>query len=245
MSQTRIYPTRRGAAHAAAVQFVATAERALTMRERFAVALSGGSTPRDLYQLLSTEEYASSIDWQKVHVFWGDERCVPLSDPENNAHMARETLLNHVPIPVSNIHRVESELEPEAAARDYEKTLRTYFTERGMKEPHFDLLLLGMGAEGHTASMFPGSPALHETQRWVMAVYVEKLKSWRVTLTPVALNAAAKVIFLIAGEEKAQALKAVLSEPKQPGLYPAQIINPRQGEVLWILDQPAASLINT
>ncbi len=215
------------------------------MRERFAVALSGGSTPRDLFRLLSTDEYSSSIDWQRVHVFWGDERCVPLDDKDNNAHMARETLLNHVPIPVPNIHRVESQLEPEAAAQDYEKTLRAYFSERGLKEARFDLLLLGMGGEGHTASMFPGSPALHETQRWVMPVYVEKLSSWRITLTPPALNAAAKVIFLIAGEEKAPAVKAVLGDPKQPDLYPAQIINPPQGEVLWILDQPAASLIES
>ena len=240
MTQLRVYPTRNAVAQAAAAQFVAAAERAQTARERFAVALSGGNTPRDLFRTL-VDDYGTTIDWVHTHVFWGDERCVPLDDVENNAHMARQTLLDHVQIPMNNIHRIQTELDPKAAAADYERTLHQYFGARGLQQPRFDLVLLGLGPEGHTASMFPGSPALHETERWVSEVYVEKLDSWRVTLTPVALNAATKVIFLVVGEEKAGILKQVLSDPKQPDLYPAQIIDPPQGQVLWIADEAAAS----
>jgi len=184
------------------------------------------------------------VDWKNVHVFWGDERCVPLNDAENNAHMARETLLDHVPVPVTNIHRIQSQLPPEEAALDYEKTLRQFFNSRDMKLPRFDLVLLGLGAEGHTASLFPGSPLITERERWAAAVYVEKMKSWRITLTPVALNAASKVIFTVIGEEKAQAVKQILSEPKQPNLLPAQIVDPPEGQVVWIADKAAASLVN-
>jgi len=244
MSQVRVYPTRNAAAHAAAVQFVAAAERAVTTRERFTVALSGGTTPRDVYHLLSADSTYEGVEWRKVRVFWGDERCVPYNDPQNNAHMAREALLNHVQIPVHNIHRVQTELPPEQAADDYEQTMRSYFAERGMNQPRFDFMMLGMGAEGHTASLFPNSPLLHETERWVAATYVEPLDSWRVTLTPVALNAASKIVFLVVGEDKAEALKRVLSEPKQPDLYPAQIVDPPQGQVTWIVDKAAAALID-
>ncbi len=244
MTLVRVYPTRSAAAHAAAAQFVATAEKALTTHGRFTVALAGGNTPRDVYRLLASDEYAPMVDWVHTQIFWGDERSVPQGDPENNGRMARETLLNHVPIPVNNIHRIQSQLPPEDAAQDYEKTLRDYFAARGLNQPRFDLVLLGMGAEGHTASLFPHSPLLTERQRWVAAVYVEAMRMWRITLTPPALNAASKVIFLVAGEEKAQAIKAVLGEPKQPDLYPAQIVDPPQGQVLWILDKPAASLMD-
>jgi 6-phosphogluconolactonase len=244
-SQLRVYPTRNDVARAAAAQVVDACDKALTTRGRFTIALSGGSTPRELYRLLATEEYASSFDWQRIHVFWSDERCVPLNSPDNNAHMARDVLLNHVPISISNIHRVQSELEAEAAAQDYEQTLRKYFAARGMQLPQFDLLLLGMGAEGHTASLFPGSQALYEQERWVVATYVDQLESWRVTLTPVALNAATRIIFLVVGEEKSEALKHVLNEPIQPELYPAQIIDPPQGQVLWIVDHSAAALLNS
>jgi len=243
-SQLRVYPTRSAAAHAAAAQFVASTERAMTTQGRFTVALAGGNTPRDVYRLLASDEYAPMVDWKNVHVFWGDERCVPLNDAENNAHMARETLLDHVPVPVTNIHRIQSQLPPEEAALDYEKTLRQFFNSRDMKLPRFDLVLLGLGAEGHTASLFPGSPLITERERWAAAVYVEKMKSWRITLTPVALNAASKVIFTVIGEEKAQAVKQILSEPKQPNLLPAQIVDPPEGQVVWIADKAAASLVN-
>ena len=244
MSQVRVYPTRSAAAHAAAAQFVAAAEKAVTARGRFSVALSGGNTPRDVYRLLASEEYAPMVEWQRTHVFWGDERAVPLNDPENNGRMARETLLDHVHIPVNNIHRIQSQLPPKEAAQEYEKTLHDYFGARGLDLPRFDLLLLGLGAEGHTASLFPHEAPLSERERWVVAYYVEPVKMWRITLTPPALNAASKVMFLVAGEEKAQAVKQILSEPKQPDLYPAQIIDPPQGQVLWILDRPAGALLS-
>ncbi len=240
MTQLRVYPTRNAVAQAATAQFVTAAERAQTARDRFIVALSGGNTPRDMFRML-VNEYGTTLDWVHTQVFWGDERCVPMNDVENNAHNARLALLDQVPIPLNNIHRIQSELPPEAAAADYERTLRQYFGARGLQQPRFDLVLLGLGPEGHTASLFPGSPALHEQEHWVSAVYVEKLESWRVTLTPLALNAATKVIFLVVGEEKAPILKQVLSEPKQPDLYPAQIVNPPQGQVLWIADEAAAS----
>lgn len=245
MSQVRVYPTRIAAAHAAAAQFVATAEKATTARGRFSAVLAGGSTPRDVYRLLASDEYAPMVSWQQTQIFWGDERAVSLSDPENNGHMARETLLNYVPIPVESIHRIESSLPPQEAALAYEQTLRSYFAKRGMSEPRFDLVFLGMGEEGHTASLFPRSSALRERERWVVATYVEPKQSWRITLTPVALNAASKIIFLVIGEEKAEALRQVLSDPKRPDEFPAQVIDPPQGQVLWIVDKAAASLLNT
>ncbi len=245
MSQVRVYPSRVAAAQAAAAQFITSAEKAVTARGRFTVALAGGSTPRDVYRLLANDEYAPLVDWEFAHIFWGDERCVPLGDHENNAHMARETLLDSVPIPMDHIHRIQSQFPPEEAALDYEHILRNFFFERGIDAPRFDLVLLGMGAEGHTASLFPHSPALHEPERWCVAAYVEPLQSWRVTLTPLALNAAAKIIFLVVGEEKAEALRQVLSEPKDPDLYPAQMIDPPEGRVLWIVDQAAASLLDS
>lgn len=245
MSQIRVYPSRVAAAHAAVAQFIATSEKAITARGRFAVALAGGSTPKDVYRLLASDEYAPLVEWEFTHVFWGDERTVPLNDPENNAHMAREAFLDYVPIPMDHIHRVQSGFPPEEAALDYEHILRNYFFQRDMDAPCFDLLLLGMGAEGHTASLFPHSPALYEQERWCVATFVDQVKQWRVTLTPPALNSAAKVIFLVVGAEKAEALRDVLSEPKRPDQFPAQIVDPPNGRVLWIVDQAAASLLDT
>lgn len=245
MHQVRVYPNRMAAAHAAAAQFVAASERAMTMYGRFTVALAGGSTPRDVYRLLSSDDYMSMVEWEYGQFFWGDERAVPLNDPENNAHMARETLLDHVPVPINHIHRIPSQLPPEDAAWAYEHTLRDFFGSRGLDRPQFDLVLLGMGAEGHTASLFPHSPVLAEQERWVASTYVDLVKSWRVTLTPAALNAASKVIFLVFGEEKAEALKAVLGDDKQPDLFPAQVVDPPHGKVLWIVDQAAASLLDS
>jgi 6-phosphogluconolactonase len=243
MAQVRVYPNRTAVAHAAAAQFVATAEKAMTTRNRFTVALAGGSTPRDIYRLLAGDEYNGMMEWDLVHVFWGDERAVPLNDPDNNGRMAKEALLNHVNIPSQNIYRIQSQLSPQEAAENYEQTLRHYFGERNYTEPRFDLVMLGLGAEGHTASLFPHSQALSESDHWVTAVYVPQNQSWRISLTPVALNAASKIMFVVVGEEKAQAVKQVLSEPKQPNLLPAQIIDPPQGQVLWIVDKAAALLL--
>ena len=236
----RVYPDASHLAGAAAAHFVEHAAAAIETRGRFAVALSGGSTPRATYALLASPEFAGRIDWPRVHVFWGDERCVPPDHPDSNYSMARETLLDHVPIPVENVHRVRGEIDPARAADEYERTLRDFFATRP-GETEFDLILLGMGGDGHTASLFPGTAAIHEDTRRVVAHFVGQLNAWRVTLTPIAINAAAQVTFLVAGAGKAQRLREVLTGPFQPGRLPSQIVHPTGGRLLWLLDAPAAA----
>ena len=225
-------------ARAAAEQFVAFAAAAVGEHGRFAVALSGGETPQPTYRLLATAEFASRIDWSRVHFFWGDERCVPPDHPESNFRMAQESLLSRLLLPAENVHRLRAELTPPEAAQEYARELRIFFAESAL--PRFDLVLLGLGEDGHTASLFPGTPALHETERWVVACYVEKLAAWRITLTPPALNAAAQIIFLVSGQDKAARLREVWTSPYHPDLLPAQIIRPSDGEVLWLVDAAAA-----
>jgi 6-phosphogluconolactonase len=209
----------------------------------FAVALSGGSTPRSLFSLLAGPERAQHIGWSKVHVFWGDERTVPPDDPDSNYRMAREALLDRVALPSSNVHRIPAELEPTRAAEEYAHTLRDFFTRR-TGAARFDLILLGMGADGHTASLFPGTAALDEHERWVVANYVEKLDTWRITLTLPVLNGAEHVAFLVAGAGKAETLKRVLQGPRQPRELPSQLIHPAQGTLVWLLDHAAAAQLD-
>ncbi len=243
MPDVRVYATLALAARAIADEIVNISERAISTRGRFTIALSGGETPRILYRLLATEEYSGRIEWGQWHVFWGDERCVPPDHDDNNAHMARKMLLDLVPIPLSSIHRIVAEKEPEQAASDYEALLRDFFRRRGETRPRFDLLLLGMGADGHTASLFHGSPALTERERWVMAVYVEALGAYRITLTPPALNAAARTFFFVGGEGKADALLRAV-KPPEAGTDPLPIhaLQPG-GEMRWYVDQAASRLI--
>ena len=196
MAEVRVYAQALALARAAAGHFVALSLEAVSAHGRFAVALSGGSTPKSMYSFLATTEFATRIDWTRVHIFWGDERCVPPDHPDSNYGMAREALLDHVPIPADNARRVHGEMEPAQAAEEYERMLRAFFTQG---QPRFDLILLGMGDDGHTASLFPGTAAIHEQTRWVVAHYVEKLRAWRVTLTPVVINAAANVTFVVSG----------------------------------------------
>jgi len=242
MTNVSVYPDAASLAHAAAELFAKLAGDAIRTSGRFAVALAGGSTPRGVYTLLASDPFASRVNWPRVHVFWGDERCVPPGHPESNYRMARETLLDHVPIPPANVHRIPCEQEPTRAAAAYERTLWKFFAvspEGG--PPRFDLILLGMGDDGHTASLFPGTTALHERRRWVVAHYVEKLQAWRVTLTPVVLNAAAHVIFLVSGAGKAARLRQVLRGPYQPDVLPAQIVQPATGRLVWLVDAEAAA----
>ena len=243
--EIKTYPDASSLAHAAAEHFCARANAAMSEHGQFTVALSGGSTPRTLYSLLATRHFAAQVDWPHVYVFWGDERCVPPGHLESNYRMARETLLDHVPIPPFNIHRIPCEQEPEQAAITYERTLRTFFVGNVRKEksplPCFDLVLLGMGDDGHTASLFPGSAALDEPTRWVVAHYVSKLGAWRVTLTPVVINAAAHVTFLVSGADKAERLREVLTGPYQPDVLPAQIIRPTRGRLVWLVDAAAVA----
>ncbi len=204
----------------------------------FTIALSGGSTPRRLYEALSIPPFRDHIPWHQVHVFWGDERCVPQDDPGSNYRSARETMLDHVPIPESNIHRIQGELGPHAAAEAYTRELRDFF---GTRWPAFDLILLGMGSDGHTASIFPGSDTLQETEKpaiGVTAQYQDR-PARRVTLTPPVINAARTVIFLVTGIGKAETLHAVLKGPYRPHALPAQIVHPDDGHVLWLVDEDA------
>jgi 6-phosphogluconolactonase len=224
----------------AAEAAVRTINESVQSNGSFSVALSGGNTPRTLYRLLSSR-FRDQIPWKNVHVFWGDERYVPLADPQSNYRMARETLLDAVPCPAGNVHPMPTELpDPDVAAREYEKTLRSYFSKDW---PRFDLILLGLGEEGHTASLFAGSPALNETQRWVVAVKAPAEPPLRLTLTLPALTEAANIYFLVTGSNKAQALHHVLTESPAPKIYPASGARLAQGTVIWWVDRGAAALV--
>ena len=230
-------------AREAARYVVRIANEAIAARGQFSVGLSGGSTPRALFERLASPAWALRIDWARAHVFWGDERCVPPDHAESNYRMAREALLDRVPLPPEHSHRIAGELPPAEAARRYEAELRAFFAggEPATPQPRFDLLLLGMGDDGHTASLFPGTAALHETARWAVENYVPRLDSWRITLTVPAINAAAHVLFLVSGAAKAETLRAVLHGPRQPEVYPAQFIQPQAGRLLWLVDRAAAT----
>jgi 6-phosphogluconolactonase len=273
-----IVDDRASLAYAAAARFADLAREATNTRRRFAVALSGGSTPRDLYTLLASGGFAAQVDWSRVHCFWGDERAVPPDHPDSNYRMAHETLLSRVPIPAANVHRIAAEKNAEVAAREYERDMQAFFdggfdvgsgdvgsgvallnppesgvelptqAGAGVQLPHqqpqylprFDLILLGLGADGHTASLFPHTRALAETSRWVVANAVPQLQTTRITLTVPVINAAAQILFLVAGEDKAEALHAVLRGAYNPETYPAQMIQPTNGKLVWFVDRAAA-----
>lgn len=239
MNQVKVLPDVDQLAQAAAERFIEAAAEAVRERNEFRVALAGGSTPRDTYQRLAAADLAPLVSWRNVQFFWGDERCVAPHHPDSNFRMARDTLLDKVPVPQSNLHRIQGELKPQEAAQTYAEELRTVFNSR--RRPHFDLVLLGMGADGHTASLFPGSPALNELRRWVVAVFASQLDAWRVTLTPPLLNAARQVIFLVAGTAKAARVKEVLHGERDPRRLPAQLVRPKHGSVIWMMDQAAAA----
>ncbi|MDB5057039.1 MAG: pgl [Chloroflexi bacterium] len=233
----------------AATGIVQAARSAVAARGAFSIALSGGSTPRLLYQFLATPAVAAETPWKDIQVFWGDERHVPPDHPDSNYRMVRGALLDHVPVPEKNIHRIKGELpEADATALAYEIELRRIFgldggesAEGPVALPRFDLILLGMGEDGHTASLFPHSPALAERKALVVANPVEKLGTTRITLTVPIINNAARVWFLIAGGSKAHVLKDVLEGPYQPDLLPSQLINPTDGNLTFLLDNAAAA----
>jgi 6-phosphogluconolactonase len=229
-----VMPTKADVTRAAADRIVAAATSAVAARGRFTIALSGGSTPRALFQLLATDAYRTKVDWPRVDVCFGDERCVPPDDPASNYRMAREALLDHVP---ARVHRMRGEDEPSAAAAAYERELRELFG----TTPRFDLVLLGMGDNGHTASLFPGLHAVEERERWVVAEYVAEVSMWRLTVTPVVLNAAAEDLFLVAGADKAAMLQRVLEGPRDPRALPAQVVAPADGRLVWLVDAAAAA----
>ena len=201
---------------------------------------AGGSTPKKLYGLLASEPYRGQIDWALTEIFWSDERCVPLDNEDSNYHLAQEVLLSKVPIPATQIHRMPADADDrDQASLTYTQEIQRVFGTNGI--PSFDLIQLGMGPEGHTASLFPHQASLHEQTRLIMPVTVPKPPPPRLTFTPLLLNAATHILFLVTGQDKAEALQAVLEGEYNPDEYPAQSIRPTQGEVTWMLDLAAAS----
>ncbi|MEO5684143.1 MAG: 6-phosphogluconolactonase [Chitinophagaceae bacterium] len=214
----------------------------LEKQDRFTLVLSGGSTPHKLNTLLAASPYKEKVDWSKLHIFWGDERFVPFNDDRNNAKMAFDTLLNLVPVPASQVHRMKTEnIIPEVAAGEYEKILRTYFPPTVPASNSFDLVLLGMGDDGHTLSLFPGTHVMHEEEKWATSLFLKQQDMFRITLTAPVVNRAACVAFLVSGAGKAIALQQVIEGDYKPDLYPSQVIKPANGELHWFLDEAAAA----
>jgi 6-phosphogluconolactonase len=229
---------------AAAEEVIHTATTAIAERGRFTIALSGGSTPKNLYSLIAANASAN-LPWDRMFFFWGDERHVPGDDPDSNYRMAKESLLSKVPIPPANIFRIPTE-NPDAAAvaEAYDRTLRKFFALAPGEFPRFDLILLGMGPDGHTASLFPETAALQEKSRLVVANRVEKLNTTRITLTLPALNSARCVVFLVSGMDKAPALHEVLEGTAPAEKYPSKLVQPSEGKLIWFVDKAAASQLS-
>jgi 6-phosphogluconolactonase len=225
-----------------AARFVALAQDCAQRNGRFSVALSGGSTPRALYALLAEPEFCDVIPWEVTNIFWGDERCVPHDSPDSNYKMAKDALISHVPIPLENVYATDGqELDPARAAEQYEQEIVRFFKLRAGEFPAFDLNLLGIGPDGHTASLFPGSAALGEHKRIVVANYVEKFQTYRITLTLPAINNSKTVIFMVAGHDKRAMVKTVLET--SPPVLPSQLISP-VGRLEWYVDEAAAADLN-
>lgn len=244
-AEVRICSDTQALSRAGADEFLRVARLATSGRGRFMVALSGGSTPKAIFALLAADE-ASGINplpWDKVHIFFGDERHVPADHPDSNFRMATEALLSKVPIPPANIHRVRTELDAPTAASMYEAELKSVFSVSKGEVPRFDLILLGMGPDGHTASLFPGSTALKEQTALVCSNWVEKLKSHRITFTFPLLNAAAEVLFIAGGADKAEMVRHVLRGDPSGQTYPAQDVRPTSGQLLWLVDEAAAGAL--
>lgn len=240
-AQIRTLTTPQELFAAAAELVIQATNDAVAERGRFTIALSGGSTPKSLFNLLATNA-KSTLPWNSMFFFWGDERHVPPADSESNYRMANEAMLSRIPVPAGNVFRIPTENPDAAAAADtYEETLRKFFAVDPKEVPRFDLILLGLGPDGHTASLFPGTSALHEKSRLVVANWVEKLKTSRITLTLPVLNAARCVAFLVSGTDKAPALHEVLEGTAPADQYPAKLVRPTDGKLIWLIDRAAAS----
>lgn len=236
-----VYSIPTDVAEAAAELFTSAVVTAARARGIARVAISGGTTPKAMFALLASEPFASKVPWDKLDLYWVDERCVPPDDVESNYRMTWETLLSKVPLPAERIHRMEGELEPEVAAARYEAVIRNGFKLEGAQTPTFDLVLLGMGDDGHTASLFPHTEALNDMTHIVVANHIPQKNTWRVTLTWSVINQGKEVAFLIEGEKKAQVLHEVFEGPYQPEIYPSQIIRPANGKLTLLLDTAAAA----
>ncbi|WP_353721334.1 6-phosphogluconolactonase [Dyadobacter sp. 676] len=215
-------------------------QQVLARQERFTFVLSGGSTPKALYALLAESPYKESIPWEKLHFFWGDERAVPFDDSRNNAKMCYEELLDKVPVKAENIHIMRTDIAPQESAAEYEKIVKTYFEG---SETTFDFVLLGMGDDGHTLSLFPGTEVIHEKNALATSFFLPAQDMYRITLTAPVVNNAACVAFLAAGAGKAEVLKQVLTGERNVDLYPSQIIQPVKGQLHWFVDEAAAALL--
>ena len=236
-AKVQIFPDIGAISLAAAETFTSLAGQAIATAGRFCVALSGGSTPKAMHEVLAAPPYRTRIDWSRVHFFWGDERFVPLDYPESNYRMARETLLSKVPVPDKNIFPIRTEnLQPQEAAEAYESQLKNFFADT---KGWIDLILLGMGEDGHTASLFPYTTALKESTRLVTDNYVEKLNAYRITLTVPAINNAENILFLISGKSKAEAFKQVMTGVYDPERFPAQLVRPHSGNLQFLVDTAA------
>ncbi len=241
--EIRIVENAEAVSRTAAEMVVSLALKKRKSKKNFTVALSGGSTPKKMFAILADDAaLCNRMPWGSVHFFWGDERHVPPDHTDSNYRMANEAMLSRVPVPPENIHRIRSE-NPDAGkvAEDYERELRGFFKLEVDQLPPFDCVFLGMGPDGHTASLFPGTKALHERQRLVVSNWVDKFQSYRITMTAPVLNNAGVVIFLVSGEDKAETLREVLEEQKQADLLPSQLIEPTRGKLLWLVDRAAAS----
>lgn len=212
-------------------------ETSLKTNDRFTWVLTGGNSPKQVYEILSSGKYKDRIDWKKLHIFWGDERAVPFNDERNNARMTFQYLLDRVPVPREQVHIMNTDLPAAESAAAYEKILRGYFSETG---PSFDLVLNGMGDDGHTLSLFPHTPVIHEQKAWVSSFYLDAQEMYRITLTAPIVNRARKIVFLTFGSNKANALKEVVTGERNVDQYPSQIIQPVDGELHWFTDEAAA-----
>lgn len=244
--QLHVYKDAEALSNAAAKWIAETIVDALRHKDRFTIALSGGSTPQRLHKILAATPYKEQIDWSKMHIFWGDERAVPFEDSRNNAKMAYDTLLNFVAVPGSQIHVMRTDIPPDQAAAEYEKILHQYFNSvpGGPTDPlpnSFDLVLLGMGDDGHTLSLFPGTPVVHEEKLWATHFFLKAQDMSRITLTKAIVNKSSHIAFLTTGSGKAHALKEVLEGAHNPDLYPSQEIKAVNGELYWFVDEAAAA----
>jgi 6-phosphogluconolactonase len=234
------YTTPQEAAESCATHIVTRLDDALSGEGNATLAISGGSSPRAMFEHLAK----ASLDWSRIHLFWVDERCVPPNSPQSNYRVAEEALIQPVHLPHRNVHRVPAELRPEAAARRYAEDIAEYFGLAEGEMPHFDVIHRGVGADAHTASLFPGEPLIDDRDGIAAAVYVEKLAQYRITLLPSALLEARHTVFLVTGGEKAGAVRAVFHEPYNPKQYPAQMVSHHGRNVVWFLDSAAAALMD-
>ncbi|MGA9944992.1 MAG: 6-phosphogluconolactonase [Candidatus Cybelea sp.] len=239
--ELQIYRDDGVLAQALADLFITTGNLAMADRGSFTVALAGGNTPRAAYELLSMEPLVDQISWSDVFIYFGDERCVPPTDEQSNYRMAQKAFLSSIPIPPANVHRIAGEIDPGHAANEYASLLRADLG----NAPQFDLVLLGLGADGHTASLFPGSAPTIDDQALVRAVYSQSQMMWRVTVTPKVINLARTVAFAVEGPDKAVAVEAVYEGPLDPIKYPAQIVHPSSGRLVWLVDELAAGMLKS